>query len=374
MKLVSVVMVYNESDIILNFIKHTLSFSDYLIIFDDNSNDGTDHLIEEMLISYNDRIRFIKNASIIRSDQIEIMNNLVHDAINEIGADFVLPLDCDEFLVSDNETNVREILYNLNPSKNYYYHWKTITFFNNNKNDFNSNKPLYYRVSPFISEPIKVIVSAQSFVDYSLTLSRGNHTLLDAGNIVDVDEAKGLYLLHYPIRSLEQIVSKALRFVLKSKTSGGYLREPINNLILELYLTDKLNYSALRNLSLLYGETYLLNYFRLKKLPETLRSDTSIRFSNNISRNSLGILPSMIETIREFGYVIQYKEITYQNEHEIKRKIFEIIKSDSSLLAQLEFLCKSKSVLESLRKLKRLIYYKMNEKRIINFLTSNTGE
>jgi len=90
---VGISMVRNEADIIRVNIQHHLSMGvDRMIIVDNGSSDGTDQVLKEM--SRGGRVSWTRDDSPFR--QAEMTTRLARQAYHE-GADWVLPIDADEF-------------------------------------------------------------------------------------------------------------------------------------------------------------------------------------------------------------------------------------------------------------------------------------
>ena len=98
MKLCSVVMVANESDIIEAFARHTLAFTDHLHIAFHNSYDTTRDIVE----------RLVDEGLSISHEQIDgpafrrerLGSELIRKAASRNRFDYILPLDADEFIAT----------------------------------------------------------------------------------------------------------------------------------------------------------------------------------------------------------------------------------------------------------------------------------
>src|SRR5438309_2714828 len=97
MRVVAVTCVRNEIDIVEAFVRHTMAVASHLLVLDNGSTDGT-----------LDILRALKSEGLpldIEQDpapgywQWQRMTRLMHQAVATLGADWILPLDADEFLV-----------------------------------------------------------------------------------------------------------------------------------------------------------------------------------------------------------------------------------------------------------------------------------
>lgn len=101
-------MVKNEMDIIESFVRHTLGFADLLIIADHKSTDRTREILEALQAEGLPII--IEDVAAARHMQAETMTHLLWEAADDYGADLILPLDADEFLVPAGRAPVRDVL------------------------------------------------------------------------------------------------------------------------------------------------------------------------------------------------------------------------------------------------------------------------
>lgn len=206
-------MVKNEEDIIEIFCRHALTFSDLLILVNDNSCDKTEEIITS-LIAEGLSIVLHNNDNTFGSYQNEIITNLSNEAFNEHNADWVVPLDADEFLISCNDTkNVREIILNLDSSLEHIVKWRTYLV---NDEETNEEKYFfeamhYYRDESF-EMFFKAIISRNVFFDYKCTVARGSHNVIPTVNaeILQTVECKELILAHFPVRSSTQLQNKVI--------------------------------------------------------------------------------------------------------------------------------------------------------------------
>ena len=95
--IIAITMVKNEMDVIESFVRHTLGFADRWLVADHLSSDRTREILERLRAEgLPIEIETVHEAAQI---QAEVMTRLMHRAAEEYGADVVVPLDADEFLV-----------------------------------------------------------------------------------------------------------------------------------------------------------------------------------------------------------------------------------------------------------------------------------
>jgi glycosyltransferase involved in cell wall biosynthesis len=105
MKVFGISIVRNEVDIIgLNILHHLSLGLDEILIVDNGSSDGTTRVLQQL--GMDGRIKWSRNAGPYR--QPEIFTDLAREAYRR-GADWVLPIDADEFWDATNR-DLREVL------------------------------------------------------------------------------------------------------------------------------------------------------------------------------------------------------------------------------------------------------------------------
>lgn len=208
-KLVLISMVKNESDIIESFIRHHLNIVDEMIIVDHNSCDSTKQILE--CLHAEGLPIHIKTDYRVEQAQSEIMTSLMYEAIKKYGADIVVPLDADEFLVNiETEENCRTILQNID--SNGVYAVDSINYFpslDDKTELFLPWRPCY-RAREKQKDP-KVIVGRKVIEDFHVSLLQGNH---DIGiskrkkKLINYSCCNLFQIAHFQVRSREQFVSK----------------------------------------------------------------------------------------------------------------------------------------------------------------------
>ena len=210
MKIVSITMMKNESDILESFIRYHLNIFDEMIILDNRSTDESVKIIENLQNENLPVILIKDNDSYF--NQHEKLSKLLKIAFEEYSADIVCPLDADEFLSSDNE-NPRKILEMLDENRYYKIKWKTYIA---TAEDDSSVKFIPSRITHMRDEKYetfyKVAVPKKLFLNSNASLEEGNHELAfedlqERNKALIIDD---LRISHFPLRSIEQCMSKIL--------------------------------------------------------------------------------------------------------------------------------------------------------------------
>ena len=180
----------------------------------------------------------------------------LNKAFTEYCADLVVPLDADEFPVSENNESPRRFLNTLINSKScYLQRWRIFSPpLNSNEEDIFTEKPfmLFQWENTFdVTKGYfsKVIIPREAWRTYNLALSDGCHSVnVQEGtpppNISMIDSEQ-LYLAHFPIRSAGQLAEKAIVKTLKRRsnandpTCNGFHLKKIFDLLCDGLIIDK---------------------------------------------------------------------------------------------------------------------------------------
>jgi len=212
MRLVGVVMVRNEADIVEAFVRHNLAVLDALIVVDHGSVDGT----REILAALREEglPLTLEAEPSLAQRQPEVMTRLARAAFTQ-GADFVFPLDADEFLKVRDRGLAEKIFATLPRGLNAALHWQTYV---PDVEWRSPDQPLRAARRRLAQERhgLNKLVLTRAFADETdATLGPGNHTVVSRG-----DESRNASqrvarlrpdlaaLAHFPVRSAEQIERK----------------------------------------------------------------------------------------------------------------------------------------------------------------------
>ena len=104
----SINMVKNEMDIIESFLRYHINIFDGMIFLDNNSTDKTLNILN--LLKNEGLPIYIFEDEDEEFDFQKKMNRILLIAVEKFKADIIVPLDADEFLISSNKGNPKEIL------------------------------------------------------------------------------------------------------------------------------------------------------------------------------------------------------------------------------------------------------------------------
>ena len=210
-KIIVVSMAKNEADIIESFVRYHMTFVDGMIILDHNSDDNTGKILDKLKEEYPSLI--IDKLDAIEHVQYEVMTNLVKIAANELQADWILPLDIDEFLIpkvvdDDCRSLFKKITHNV-----ISLDWLDYELVEpeQNREKFLLNRNC--NRSKKLNSLSKVLLNGNFVRENKIRLAQGNHGVLiqlDNGTeqIAHTFRTPDFTLAHFPFRTQDQYISK----------------------------------------------------------------------------------------------------------------------------------------------------------------------
>ena len=237
MKLIAVSRVKNEIDIIEAFVRYHAGYFDKLIILDDGSTDGTVDVLKFLRAAGLPLVLLRESA--VGYEQSDYMTKLLRMAVSQFGADWVAPLDADEFLELQGGMTLVEILARQKPSL-IALPWSNFVWKPEYKESLEVNPVLRMRFRlPPRPDMMKVLVPAH-LVDENVRLQQGNHELIRDKEVLPAHPLTSLGICHFPIRNLLQYASKVVVGYLQysampgwDRTQGFHFIEPFHTLLAE---------------------------------------------------------------------------------------------------------------------------------------------
>jgi glycosyltransferase involved in cell wall biosynthesis len=210
-------MVKNEADIIESFVRHNHIFFDKTIIIDNGSTDET-YSILNALKCEGLPIQ-IESDSIIGYSQKEKMKKRYVELTKNEDFDFIVIIDADEFINSSDKNYLRKSL--KHKDTKYFFEWANYIPIGVGRNDIsdplqaikhrNNKISLRKVVIPNFGEDAQFVQIWQGNHDFEFSVRHLHFSLLDAK------------LAHFPVRSINQIESKALigwpSYLIKNKNA-----------------------------------------------------------------------------------------------------------------------------------------------------------
>ncbi|MCR4989642.1 MAG: glycosyltransferase family 2 protein [Lachnospiraceae bacterium] len=205
-------MVKNAADVIEVMMRANSLIADSFVIIAHDNNDRTDEILD-LMVHEGFKIRIIRDNDHFYN-QNEKMMRAIKLAVEEFHPDFILPLDDDEIICSDRDDmdhlNIKESVSGLDGDNLYYVSWRN--YIPTEEDDQNERCITKREQFCFDDEPYttkKVLIPFKIATAADFRISMGNHDA-DSSIIRNRVNLKDLRIAHYPIRSAEQVASKAL--------------------------------------------------------------------------------------------------------------------------------------------------------------------
>lgn len=223
-KIYSISMIKDEADIIEAFIRHNETVIDTFFILDNGSTDNTLVIIRH-LINEGKKI-VLWNDSDTEYNQMQKTNELFRRVLREYPkADFIIPLDADEFLVSDCDKSIKDVFDYLPSDRLHFAYWANFvpTQESHLQRSFVPFKMDTVRVAE--KEQKKIIIPVNLvYDDTSFLIKNGSHDFF-SDNAYNKQLINDIKFAHFPIRSIEQYLCKIVlgytnRIVSTSYTKG----------------------------------------------------------------------------------------------------------------------------------------------------------
>lgn len=207
MHVVAISCVRDELDIIEPFVRHTLAHVDRLVVLDNGSSDGTRELLQ-LLVEEGLPLEVIDDPSTGNYQWVRMTNLMRGHAIQKYSADWVVPLDADEFLMCH---NLSKTLQRVGKSDEPVgIRWTTyVPHADDSPDELNPVLRIRHRLCREARPTVKVIVPSNLGRDPGVVLSQGSHTLEANGLTLASPFTKEISYAHFPSRSAAQYARKA---------------------------------------------------------------------------------------------------------------------------------------------------------------------
>jgi hypothetical protein len=208
MKVIAVACVRDESDIIEAFVRHNLAHVTRLIVLDNGSGDSTleilNSLKEEGL--HLDILHDPSPGKYLSQRMTRLMRE---HAIGRHGADWVLPLDADEFVsLSEDGSLVPDA---ADAGKPLELPWRSyLPDTSDDPAELNPVVRIRRRIAEETNPLVKVFIPARLGGRAEAVLLQGNHELSVNGRPCDAVRHHGACLAHFPVRSRGQFIAKTV--------------------------------------------------------------------------------------------------------------------------------------------------------------------
>ena len=212
MRLAAVTMVRSECDIIESFVRHNAAFFDRLYILDHRSTDTTSDILRKLAEEGLPLVLSREDYGIFY--QAPNMTHLIKRAFDDYPWDFIVPLDCDEFLRIRDRAAFESALADLDGESIGLS--DIINYVPTEIDDFSeidALRRIVHRAKtiPDASCKIgKVIIPGAVIQQPGFSLNEGHHGVCIDGQQVPERRLEGLSLAHFPVRSIDQFILRTI--------------------------------------------------------------------------------------------------------------------------------------------------------------------
>jgi glycosyltransferase involved in cell wall biosynthesis len=279
MKLVAIACVRDECDIIEAFVRHTLGIASHMVVLDNGSSDGTRAILaslqkEGLPLDVIDEPTPGKYLSVR-------LTRLMHEhALKRFRADWVLPLDADEFVIVDGLPAT--LIEQASGDKPLLLQWRHyVTDETDDPREVNPALRMRHRLTEERFPAFKMMVPARVGQLPGSVIEQGNHHMTVNGRVLETESVPGARLAHFPVRHVGQFIAK---------TVVGYLQNEA---------------MARRNYG--WGWHYRESYHRLLEDPEAYHRDFALaarRYANPLDTSP--VPETMVDPLRYRGGPLQY--------------------------------------------------------------------
>ncbi len=219
MRLVAVSVVKNEADIIEAFVRHTLAWTDHHLVFDHDSTDGTREILQALQAAG-------LPVSVFRDDaqghlQQARSNHLTRLAAQAHAADWILPLDSDEFLDGPGRAELEAALQHAGSGQ--AVSLPLLDYCACDSDDPAETNPAlrlrHCRPAPSVTR--KIFVPRALALDPTLIAGKGSHALYRGNEALASRPLPEVWqLAHFALRSPQQQVLRVVRAELQRLSRG----------------------------------------------------------------------------------------------------------------------------------------------------------
>ncbi len=212
MKLVVISTIRNEADILEIFVRYHLQFVDQMIIINHRSADSSVQILQSL--KKEGLPIELREETSLELQQGPFLTKIMKKAVNDYDADWVIPLDADEFLAVNGEGHIYAFIEKLPLDKVVKLPWRTyIPLPSDNFQEANILKRIQHFRSRENQNLRKIMIPRSLAVKKNGLISAGNHGYVRETFRKQKEfpymHTDQLVMAHFPVRSPQQIMAKA---------------------------------------------------------------------------------------------------------------------------------------------------------------------
>jgi hypothetical protein len=326
-KLVTISTIRNESDILEAFVRYHLQIVDWMIIINHRSNDSSMHILQS-LKKEGLPIELTEETS-LELQQGPFLTRIMKKAVKDYDADWVIPLDADEFLAVSGDGHIHEVMQKLPSDKVVKVPWRTyVPLPSDNFQEPNILKRIQHFRSRENQNLRKIMIPRILAMKKYGLIAAGNHGFVRESfrkqkelPYVHMDQ---LVLAHFPVRSSQQIMTKAFVGWLACLAKPNRL--PTENYHLKMLYDrfksgSEISLEELTSMALEYATTSSADAITRKDIvhrplvPET--GELTLRYTDSFTANPLPVLAQMAEEFAEALGDVRRKDFKEVNQNRL---------------------------------------------------------
>lgn len=210
-RLVTISLVRNEVDIIETFVRHNAAYATKMIFILHRCIDNTEEILQKLQTEGLPlEIHEETHPGYLQSD---VLTGHIRRILAEDTADWILPLDADEFLTAAEGGSVMDGIAAFGTDRVQMLSWKTyVPLPEDDMSESNPIRRITRRRMPETAPVRKVLLPVPLLKTASWKLPMGCHTLQNAstGDALPSIATAAISLAHFPVRSIEQFTGKIL--------------------------------------------------------------------------------------------------------------------------------------------------------------------
>lgn len=211
-RLATVSIVRNEADIIETFVRHHAAHATRMVIVLHRCLDNTADILQKLQQEEGLPLE-LHEVTDIGHPQARVLSERIRSIVAQGEADWILPLDADEFLIVAEGRSVADALENATRDRVQLLPWKTyVPTPEDNIAESNPLRRIVYRKHPETPPFFKILLPVALLKTIPWRLPMGSHAIHHAqtGEPLPSIASAILSLAHFPVRGADQLTEKIL--------------------------------------------------------------------------------------------------------------------------------------------------------------------
>jgi SAM-dependent methyltransferase len=296
-RIISLSMVKNEQDIIEPFIRHNMQFLDCMIVIDNASVDDTRRILVECARETGKLI--VSDSGTFAYTQAEQVTRLLQYCQTAFFADFIVLLDADEFISANNDADFRAALQAIPNMGVGLMPWQTHVLSTDAPPDGAADPPRTLPARRATEMPLfrKAVIRLDGGCRNDLIVWQGCHNIVTStGQMLPSVDLDTVPLLHFPVRSRNQLCAKAvvgwMAYLAKNPASRHAHEGPHWRVIFDAFVNSQTppSHAELCEISLHYAQERPATDLRCDIVPGAPPGDYVRRYSTGAAQEPLQLI------------------------------------------------------------------------------------